>query len=94
MSSGISVLIGYTEIKHPFAFLVNSGSGATCVFFESERKHIIISWNDLPMNYPRWVFSTHTKENALIRITEMVKEEGWELIETSEDELKPLERMT
>lgn len=87
------ITIGYTEIKHPFAHLVARGTDSTCLFFK-HTKDEICSWDDLVFNYPRWTFSLHTRKEALIRITEMVKDDNWELIETSEDELKPLERMT
>jgi len=81
----------YVEIKHPFAHL--SKDHSTVVFFELDGQDAhqpIASWDDIPMNYPRWSLVTHTKDEAVGRVKEMVNEEGWELYETTEDELKSL----
>ena len=83
------VTIGYTEIKTPFAFLVKADSGSTTVWFQVE-ENTIASWDDLRMNYPRWILSIHTHEEAIQRITEMTENEGWELVRTTEPELNSL----
>ena len=79
------VTLGYTEIKHPFAFLSN-GSDSTTVWFDVEPNKIV-AWDDIPVNYPRWTFSVHTHKEAIQRIIDMVKKEGWELVSTTESEL-------
>ena len=83
-----TVTIGYTEIKHPFAYLSNSNESRT-VWFEIEPDKIV-AWDDIPVNYPRWTVSIHTRREAIQRITERVTEEGWELVSTSESELESL----
>jgi len=84
-----TVTLGYTEIKHPFAFLSN-GLDSTTVWFAVEPDKIV-AWDDIPVNYPRWSLSVHTREEAIQRIKEMVsEEEGWELVSTTESELESL----
>ena len=80
----------YVEIKHPFAHLQKDGS--TVVFFEHdfETDKPVASWDDIADSYPRWSLATHTREEAIERITEMVEEEDWELYETTEDILQRL----
>lgn len=73
----------FEEIKYPFAHLTKGD--ASVVWFELLEG--IVSFNDIPENYPRWVFASHSKKEANDRITEMVKNEGWELVETKSDEL-------
>ncbi len=87
----------FTEIKHPFAHL--SKDRNTVVFFvhdfirdEYPKDKRIASWDDIAGNYPRWSIATHTKEDAIERVTEMVEEEDWELYETTEDILQKLVR--
>lgn len=83
-----TVTLGYTEIKNPFAFLFN-GSDSRTVWFQVE-PNAIVSWDDIPVNYPRWSLSVHTRQEAIQRITEMATEEGWDLISTTEKELEQL----
>ena len=85
----------FTEIKHPFAHL--SKDHNSVVFFEHDfirTKHPvgepIASWDDIGTNYPRWSLATHTRADAIERVKDMVTDEGWELYETTEDELKEL----
>ena len=85
----------YTEIKHPFAHLAKDHN--TVVFFEHDfirtthpEDEPIASWDDISGNYPRWSMATHTKEGAINRVKEMVEDEGWELYETTENELQSL----
>ena len=87
MAERTATLPRLTEIKHPFAHL-STDTPATCVFFEVD--DMIVSWDDLTGNYPRWAICVHTKEEALERIRDMVESEGWNLWETTEDELKDL----
>lgn len=81
-----SHLVISQEIKHPFAHL-EKGDYNTVVFFVDEND-TIISWDDIPDNYPRWGIAFHTREEALTRICEMVENEDWILRETTEEELK------
>lgn len=83
-----TVTLGYTEIKHPFAFLSN-GLDSTTVWFEIEPDKIVV-WDDIPVNYPRWTLSIHTRQEAIERIIEMATKEGWELVSTTESELDSL----
>jgi hypothetical protein len=83
------VTLGYTEIKNPFAFLVKADTDSTTVWFQVEG-NTIASWDDLRMNYPRWVFCVHAHKEAIQRITEMIEDEGWELVSTTEPELNSL----
>jgi hypothetical protein len=83
-----TVTLGYTEIKHPFAFLSN-GLDSTTVWFAVEPDKIV-AWDDIPVNWPRWSLSIHTRKEALRRIIEMATEEGWDLISTTEKELEQL----
>ena len=78
----------YVEIKHPFAHLVKDDN--CVVFFEHgfEEDKPIVSWDDIFHSYPRWSLSTHTKKEAIERVTEMVEDEGWELYETTEQALQ------
>jgi len=77
------------EIKHPFAHLVKQDTDSSVVMFEMD--DIIYCWDDLAMNYPRWSFNSFdNKEQAIDRVKEMVEEEDWELLETSEEKLKTL----
>ena len=79
----------YVEIKHPFAHLAKDDS--TVVFFDfdgQDAHNPIASWDDIPMNYPRWSLATHTKDEAIQRVKDMVEDEGWELYETNEKELE------
>lgn len=85
----------YTEIKNPFAYL--SKDHNTVVFFEHDFirttwpvDKLIASWGDISGNYPRWSLTTHTRVKAIKRVKEMMEDEGWELIETTENELNPL----
>lgn len=81
----------YTEIKYPFAHLFKNGD--VVVFFEhdfNDKGKPIASWDDIHLNYPRWSLATHTKEEAIIRVKEMVENDNWELYETTEDELNDL----
>ena len=80
----------YISIKYPFAHL--SKDGNSVLFFEAdfEDDKPIASWDDIPANYPRWSIATSTRKEALGRVREMVKDENWELHETSEEELKGL----
>ena len=73
----------FTEIKRPFAHLAKDN--ASVVWFELLES--IVSFDDIPDNYPRWTFASHTRKEAVERITEMVENEGWELVETKSDEL-------
>ena len=79
----------YEEIKHPFAHLVKEDTNASVVMFDHDNK--IHFFDDLPMNYPRWNFGCYDNENeALQRVEEMVNDEGWVLLETTEDSIKGL----
>ena len=79
------------EVKHPFAHLGKNGDSV--VFFEidgQDSHYPIASWDDISTNYPRWCLARHSTKEAIERVTEMVKNEDWELYETSEDELVSL----
>lgn len=83
----MTATFGYTEIKNPFAFLVKGDY--TSVWFEIEPDKIGV-WDDICDNWPRWTFCVMSRGEAIKRITEMFsKDEGWEIIGTSESELKP-----
>jgi len=83
-----TVVLGYTEIKHPFAYLTNGNESRT-VWFQVEPDKIV-AWDDIPVNWPRWSLSVHTRKEAIKRIREMAAEEGWELVSTTEKELEQL----
>lgn len=83
-----TVTLGYTEMKNPFAYLTNGNESRT-VWFQVEPDKIV-SWDDIPVNYPRWSLAVHTRQEAIQRITDMATKEGWELISTTEPELEPL----
>lgn len=80
--------ISYLEIKHPLAHL-RKGEHSSVVFAEISEDEVI-SWDDIPDNYPRWTLATHSKQEATKRILKMIDDEGWRLVETTVDEWKQL----
>lgn len=84
----------YIEVKHPFAYL-RKGDGN--VLFVDDLDDIlqgegnsVVSIDNIPDNYPRFGIATHPYHKAIERVKEMVMNEGWELVETSVNELKEL----
>lgn len=80
------MIVSYHEVKHPFAHL-RKGDYSSVVFVEISDNNII-SWDDIPVNYPRWTLATHTKKEAIGRIRGMVDNEGWRLVSSTEDDLR------
>lgn len=77
----------FVSIKYPLAHLEN-GDSRIVVFEDGET---IYFFDDLTENSPRWNFGTYdSRKEAIDRVKEMVNNEGWELYETTEEELKTL----
>ena len=82
------------EIKYPFAFLVKDIC-RVIFFWEIEkiipeiiRKDRIWFFDHVPVNSPGWAIGNMPIKSAIIRVKQMVQDEGWELIRTEADELK------
>ena len=83
----------YLEIKQPFAYLTKGDSSV--IFFNSQgyltdNAEPVLAFDDIPCNYPRWAISNHTIGGAKGRIKDMVTNEGWDLVSTTENDLNSL----
>lgn len=66
-----------------YAYLVKGDSRVTFMSVEkivSDQTRPIIVLDDIPDNYPRWAISNFSEDEANTRITDMVSNEGWELL--------------
>lgn len=78
----------YMEIKHPI-FHAIKGEAFTVWFWGYGESPYICYFDNLPENYPRWIIGKfETEDEARSRAWNMIKNEGWELIETRWDDIE------
>jgi hypothetical protein len=72
--------IAYQEIKRPFAYLTKNDGNTRSVWWVNGS--VIVCFDDIPENYPRWIIGCLTFQEAIKRLKQMERD-NWKLVESN-----------
>lgn len=79
----------FFEIKRPIAHL-ESGDSETIWFYDYSDN--IVCFDNIPFNYPRWVFTIHTFTEMIDAVKRMYFG-GWDIIYIDDDLLEEIQNI-
>lgn len=78
----------FEQIKHPLVVIENGMSIE--VWWEGD-EGTISYWSECPDNYPRFCIGHHcSKEEALDELDRFIRDEGWEIVDGSRENIEKI----